>query len=252
MPKLVEINRYPVKSLPADSVDHADIVAGQGMPGDRLLAITTGAKPFDPAPARFWPKTDFLTVMGYPAMAALGARYDMPAGRVQLAVPGEAGQALALRDPGLADAMKTYLQLPADWQPRLVVAGARRFADAGVESPRLGESLSLINLATLRDIESRIGIALDPRRFRANFYIDDAAPWVEFDWLDQQFRIGGTDFTGLVKTPRCLAIDANPATGLRERPLLKEFRAAYGHGYCGIQIEANNSGPVRLGDTLVA
>lgn len=252
MPKLVEINRYPVKSLPADGLDQAHIVAGQGMPGDRLLAITTGAKSFDPVPARFWPKTDFLTVMGYPAMAALRARYDMPAGQVQLAVPGQAGPTLALRGPGLADAMKTYLQLPADWQPRVVEAGARRFADAGVESPRLGESLSLINLATLRDIESRIGIALDRRRFRANFYIDDAAPWAEFDWLDQPFRIGGAGFIGLVKTPRCLAIDANPATGLREKPLLKEFRAAYGHGYCGIQIEANNSGLVRLGDTLVA
>jgi len=37
--------------------------------------------------------------------------------------------------------------------------------------------ISLINLATVRSLEAQWGIKIDPLRFRANLYIDGAAPW---------------------------------------------------------------------------
>ena len=50
--------------------------------------------------------------------------------------------------------------------PRLVRAQAGHFMD------KPDNVLSLINLATVRSLEERWGHAIDPLRFRANFYID--------------------------------------------------------------------------------
>ena len=56
--------------------------------------------------------------------------------------------------------------------PRLVRARDGHFMD------KPDNVLSLINLATVRSLEERWGYAIDPLRFRANFYIDGGRPWV--------------------------------------------------------------------------
>ena len=80
--------------------------------------------------------------------------------------------------------------------------------------------ISLINLATVRALEELWRTPIDPLRFRANFYIDGARPWEEFDWVGRDIRIGGVTFSVDRKNGRCGATNVNPVTGQRDLTFL--------------------------------
>ena len=57
--------------------------------------------------------------------------------------------------------------------------------------------LSLINLASVRDLGERIvGGEIDPLRFRANLYLEGLAPWRELDLVDREIAIGPVQAQG--------------------------------------------------------
>ncbi|HVO14015.1 MAG TPA: MOSC N-terminal beta barrel domain-containing protein [Alphaproteobacteria bacterium] len=248
---LCALYRYPIKGFTGETLETVSIEPGAGLPGDRKIAVTTGAQPFDPATPEPWPKAGFLTVMRYPALVRVRARYDGAGDRLSAALPGEAPRLYDFAEGNerqrFGQDIKAYLGLPDAWRPEVVAGDERRFTDAAVEGPRLMESLSLINLATLAELARHAARAVDHRRFRANLYIDGLAPWAEFDWVDREFRIGGIAFRGLLKTPRCAAIEADPDSGETGAGLIKLLQATWGHHHCGIQVEATAPGVLAIG-----
>ena len=112
--------------------------------------------------------------------------------------------------------------------------------------------ISLINLATLRSLEERWGVQLDPLRFRANLYIDGARAWEEFDWVGSELRIGGVRFRADRRNGRCGATNVNPSTGRRDLDIPGSLRAAFGHKDLGIYLVALESGSLSVGDTVLA
>ena len=110
--------------------------------------------------------------------------------------------------------------------------------------------LSLINLATLRSLEERWGYSLDPLRFRANFYIDGARPWEEFDWIGGQMRLGEAVMRVDRRNGRCGATNVDPRTGRRDRDLPGALRAAFGHKDLGVYLATEQGGSVAVGDAV--
>jgi GntR family transcriptional regulator/MocR family aminotransferase len=110
--------------------------------------------------------------------------------------------------------------------------------------------LSLINLATVRSLEARWGHAIDPLRFRANFYIDGARPWAEFDWISSDISIGDATFRVDRRNGRCSATNVNPATGQRDLDLPGSLRATFGHKDLGIYLVVRDGGKVVMGDPV--
>jgi uncharacterized protein YcbX len=249
---LAAIYRYPVKALAGEPLDAVTLAPGEGVPGDRIRALTTGAAPFDSAGPRPWPKTTFLTVMRYPVLARFAARHETPAARLALSDGDVELFAGCLDDEAdcarLGAALQAALRLPADWRPAVVSAPDWRFTDASVEGPRLMRSLSLINLATVAELERAAGRPLDRRRFRANLYVDGVPPWQEFDWVGREISLGPSiRLRGLMRTPRCAAIEADPATGRRDLALTRLLRERYGHVDFGIQVEVTAGGDAMVG-----
>ena len=56
---------------------------------------------------------------------------------------------------------------------------------------RQSKYVSLINLASLRDFEHKIGRPVEPIRFRANVYFDGLPAWKEQGWMEQKISVGG-------------------------------------------------------------
>jgi GntR family transcriptional regulator / MocR family aminotransferase len=110
--------------------------------------------------------------------------------------------------------------------------------------------ISLINLATVRSLEQQWGYEIDPMRFRANFYIDGAEPWEEFEWVGSDIRIGDTLFRVDRRNGRCGATNVNPETGRRDLDLPRSLRAAFGHKDVGIYLIARESGRATVGDLV--
>ena len=246
--------RYPVKGLSPEPLPSVDVLPGQAFPRDRVWAVTNGRWAYDAAQYTARPKTDFLMLMQHPSLAALRTQVSPDGRRLALHAPDGSQLDVALDDAaerGRAGAfLAAYVGGQQDGAPQLVHAGSHRFTDVSVVSPTLMQSVSLINLASVRDLGARMDAALDPMRFRANVYFDGGEPWEELAWIDRALRLGDVPVRAVLRTRRCAATNANPATGVRDlgvpQALIKNFR----HGDMGVYVELLGSGTLRPGDTL--
>jgi hypothetical protein len=78
------------------------------------------------------------------------------------------------------------------------------------------QTASMLNMAFVHDLETRIGKALDPPRFRAKLLITGMSPWMKLDLLYRELAAGGLRFKGARLTRRCPATEVNPETALRD------------------------------------
>ncbi|WP_026224888.1 MOSC domain-containing protein [Methyloversatilis thermotolerans] len=252
---LRQLYRYPIKGLSAEPMDQVALRAGEGLPLDRVYAITNGGWDYDPATYQPRPKTDFIALMSHAALAALTTHLDDEARR--LTVRDASGECLEvdLDDAGgCADfARFVYGRLDARFEapPAFVAGEGFRFTDVSVLSHGMMNAVSLINLATVRHMGEEWGVELDPLRFRANLYIDGAAPWEEAGWLDRELSIGEVRFKVVMRTPRCAATSVNPQTALRDMNLPATMMERYGHRDLGVYLQVVRGGSIAPGAELV-
>lgn len=128
--------------------------------------------------------------------------------------------------------------------PRLVRSRDSHFMD------KPDNVLSVINLATVRALEQQWGAAINPLRFRANFYIDGVPAWKEFDWIGSDIRMGDVVFRVDRRNGRCGATNVNPANGKRDLDIPGSLRAAFGHKDLGIYVVTHKGGKVVVGDPV--
>jgi uncharacterized protein YcbX len=129
---------------------------------------------------------------------------------------------------------------PAKW----VECGATSYTDV----PQ--NCLSLINLASVSELEARMNHALTPQRFRANLYLRGAPPWAEFDWIGREIQLGDVVLRIPSRIPRCAATHVNPETGARDANVVKGLQKAYGHYDMGVYAEVIRAGRINVGDNV--
>jgi uncharacterized protein YcbX len=245
---LDRIQRYPVKGLGPDALEAVTLTPGAGLPHDRRFAVLRGGSAFDAAAPRWLPKQRFVMLMRDTALARIACRLDAEAAALELAAPERAACRVALADAGDRPRLDAWLNAILGARPegpaRLVEAGGQSFTDV----PQ--NCLSLVNLASVRELEDRMGCRLDPLRFRANLYLEGAAPWVEFDWVGCEVQIGEVRVHVPSRIPRCAATSVDPATGTRDVNVVKGLRAAYGHYDMGVYAEVLTAGRVQRGDVV--
>ncbi|MDI9313923.1 MAG: MOSC domain-containing protein [Hydrotalea sp.] len=134
-------------------------------------------------------------------------------------------------------------------------------------------AISIINLASLRELAARAGVdnngdeggdagedagedegggetAIDPKRFRANVYIDGLAPFAELSWVGQTITCGAVALRVVERTARCAITEVNPGTGQRDFPTLTHLKNHYHHLDMGIYAEIITDGDIAVGDEL--
>ena len=109
-------------------------------------------------------------------------------------------------------------------------------------------SVSVKSLASLKALGAQMGVALDPRRFRGNIWLDGLAPWAEFDWVGREIAVGGARLRVVERVVRCNATKNNPETGTRDADTLGALESHYGHKDFEVYCEVVASGPVADGD----
>jgi MOSC domain-containing protein len=100
-------------------------------------------------------------------------------------VKGLSGQPLRQDRQASAAFFAQVLDLPPGQHPVIAYEEDRRFTDASVVSDAMMHAVSIINLASVRALEKRIGQSLDPLRFRANVYVDGWPPFAELGLLSE-------------------------------------------------------------------
>jgi uncharacterized protein YcbX len=240
--------RFPVKGLTAEAMETAAVEAGGAIPWDRAFALAQGDAPFDPAAPAWLAKQNFMCLMRNARIARLRASFDPPTGRLSILAPdGEGITENVLTEAGRARTaafLAGFLGEEARGTPVFHHVQGHSFCD------QRAKVVSLINLASLRDYEAKVGARRHRRRFRANVWFSGAAPWSEFDWVGRQIQLGGATLRVVKRTVRCRATEVNPETAERDADPLAELRALYGHTDLGVHAEVVEGGRFAVGDGI--
>ena len=243
------IFRHPVKGFTPESLEHVDLAPGRGFPGDRIYAVENGPCGFDPAAPAFVPKQKFTVLAALPKVAAVTTRYHDACGDLEASAPGMANFFGRLSEPAGRAAFAEWMTelLDEDATGPLQVVGAPgdwRFTDHP-----LGQ-VSIVNLASVSDLSRRMGVELDPLRFRANIYVEGWPAWAEHDWTARRLMLGWGEAQVFKPIVRCAAPDVNPATAQRDTETTKALFDAFGHMNLGIYVRMTLPGRVSLGDAV--
>ncbi len=205
-----------------------------------------------------------LRTVEHPALLAVLAEHH--AGGLRLTLPtGEAVDGPL--DPGPETVTCDYWGRPVDLRllegPHAALAAAHlgvpaqhvRLALAPRGQVVYGASVSLVATASLADLATRLpGGPLDPARFRANLVVETDVAWLEDTWVGQDVAVGDALLRVVGPIPRCAVVDLDPATGVRDRPVLRALASLRPDGpeRLGFGVDATvvRPGLVRPGDPV--
>jgi hypothetical protein len=243
------IYRYPVKGLSPESLAATVLAPGATIAADRLYAIENGPIGFDPAAPAYFPKIRFLMLMRNECLAQLDTRFDEASHTLAIR---EGGREAAHGDLRTADGRKAIEDFFAAFcadelrgPPRVLHAPGHSFSDVA------RKVVSIINLASVAEVETLEGIPIDPLRFRANLYVDGWPARSELDLVGETLSVGATARLKVVKRiVRCAATDVEPGTGIRDTTIPQTLMRKLGHADCGIYAEVIAGGPIAPGDRI--
>ena len=255
--RLESVWRYPVKSMPGESLAEA-YVDFAGVLGDRLYAVhhATAPKSFPFLTARsrkemlrFRPKfrrpeltlaPDNLTEAEtrgpgltplFPSSEALALEIETPNGNT-----------LSASDPALLDLIAGD-QLDAS--SLTIIRSDRAMTDC--------RPLSLLATQTIDGIGRAVGVTLDKRRFRENLYLDlhSAESFAEDAFVGRRLRIGAKLTLHILESDiRCRMINIDPVS-LDENPDILRYVAKNHDNRAGVYAAVLVAGLVRPGDEIV-
>ncbi len=245
---LTEIWRHPIKSHGREPLEDVTLATGQTLPHDRRWAVAHEVSKFDAEAPAWQPCSQFVIGAKSPSLQAMRASFSEATGQVTLAHPALEDFTFSPDNAAEAAAFiawMTPLANPDRPAPKaLVTAPARGMTDTDFPS------ISLINLASHRAVEARLGREISPLRWRGNFLFDSDAPWVENSWVGKRLRLGEAELEGVEPIQRCRATTASTRTGDTDADTLKALNEGFGHQNCGLYARVLTSGKVRAGDKL--
>jgi uncharacterized protein YcbX len=249
MPIVVDaIQRYPVKGLQREPLESVRLGPGAGIPHDRRFAIARGDNRQAFGTPRWYPKQWFVMLMKDTTLATVTPYVDWDAGVIELQAPDGTSCRASFETEDGRERIEAFvnerLGPRREGRAHWVESDAVSFTDV----PQ--NCLTVLNLESVRDLETRMDCPIDPRRFRANVHLRGAAPWEEFDWIGHDIRVGEVTLHIPARIPRCAATHVDPATGTRDVNVVKGLRATYGHYDMGVYGEVVTEGRLGLGDAV--
>ena len=239
--RLAHIWRHPIKGIGSEACQSVELSPEGAVEGDRAWAFLNDAAEDTDA---WQPRRNFLQVASGPRLAAVSARTN--GSLIDLSHP--ARPPLALDPVSGGPELSAWLgDLWPDNRPgpaRLVRAPRQGMTDMDFPSVSIG------NLASLRELSKAAGQEIDMRRFRINLWLDGLDPWAERDLLDGDITLGSARLIPVEPIGRCRAPDANPATGERDVAMLKLLGDHWSTRDFGVYFKVATPGTVSVGDPL--
>jgi uncharacterized protein YcbX len=248
--------RYPVKSMRGEELGEA-FVGFSGVYGDRYYAFKCSTRPkgcpyltasSQPRFLRFRPRFRHPDKAARPTNLAearalapgLTPVYADPADMV-VDVETPSGQVLAIDDPALAGML-------LDGVPGAAALSLARSERALTDC----RPVSMISHQSIRKLGEELGTALDPRRFRANIYLNyhEGNGPLEIGLIGRSLRVGPEAVISVLEAdPRCSMINLDPDTGEANPTILKHVVRTRG-GDTGVYAAVLVEGMIHKGDAV--
>ena len=244
------IHYCPVKSISFQSLQSCNIKKNLGMENDRIFAFS---RIIELKKAKLVEKNpdernlnNFLTLKNSPALNQYNFIYQNQVltltknDREILSISTEDENERLLLSNKLTELESSLMK------PKTLLKNKEfPFFDTS-HSKNIFNSVSLINLNSIRDFEKKINEKVELQRFRANFYVDGIDAWEERNWLGKIIKINDVSFKVEKNIPRCVAINLKPKTDDNSLNLLTSLKKTYNHFDMGIYLTALNDGKVEI------
>ena len=117
-------------------------------------------------------------------------------------------------------------------------------------SNKIFNSISLINLNSIKNFEKKINQKIEFQRFRGNFYMEGLEAWEERKWIGKIIKINNISFKVEKNIPRCTAISLKPEIDISDINLLKSLKKNYDHFDMGVYLRSLDEGKIEVGNKL--
>ncbi len=251
---VVSIHNCPVKTLSFQSLKFCNIKKNIGMTNDRIFAFSRGvnfekAKLIEKNPNER-KLNNFLTLKNSPVLNKYNFIYEKNNltltlnNKELISINLDNSEDLSLISEKLLE-LETSLAKPIF----LLKNSDFPFYDT-TNSNNVMNSISLININSIKDFEKRINEKVEIQRFRGNFHVDGIEPLEERNWINKVIKINNVHFKVEKNIPRCVAINLKPKTDDNSLNLLKSLKKSYDHFDMGIYLTALDDGKINVGDKV--
>ena len=249
-PILKKLYFSPVKSLSFSSKESLKIKKNIGIQNDRIFAFT---RIIDKSEADIYEKNPakrnlnfFLTLKNSPFLNKYNFKYN--GNELALLFEKKIIKKISLNDDNnlklISNELKK-LETSINYIPYLIKNLDFPFFDTMPKN-----SISLINMNSIKDFENKINYKINHERFRGNIYVSNIKPWLEFSWINKKISINGCLFIVLKKIPRCSATNLRLNSSKSDINLPQKLREVYGHIDMGIYLKPLNNGSVSINDNI--
>lgn len=244
--KIETLCTYPIKGFSPHFLETVDLDVGGVFPFDRAYALKRGDWHFDETNPGYHFKTKFFMLLKDEKIAALKPRFSLEDQTVEFIMKDGKVSKFTLGNLEGRALLTKFLSdfLEPDEALSVVTAKDHSMSDVPMRVA------SIINLASVSELASKLGQNVDPIRFRGNIHFSGLDPWEEFNWVGKRLQIGTTEFLVTKRIMRCKATHVDPATGIRDLGVVPALHQHFGHYDMGIYAEVTRPGTTILGDTI--
>tara|TARA_B100000131_G_scaffold228199_1_gene219919 strand:+ start:2630 stop:3409 length:780 start_codon:yes stop_codon:yes gene_type:complete len=253
-PIISSISYCPVKSISFQNIQSCEIKKNLGIINDRIFAFSRSV---DPEKAKLIEKDAkerklnyFLTLKNSPVLNKYNFLYE----NNKLTLTLNNNDIISISTDDLNERIQLVNKLMelenSLLKPVTLLKNTNHpFFDTS-HSKNIFNSMSLINLNSIKDFEKKVNEKVEPQRFRANFYIDGIEPWEERNWIGKIIKINNISFKVEKNIPRCVAINLKPKTDDNSLNLLQSLKKSYNHFDMGIYLVALEDGTIEIGNKV--
>ena len=248
------IHYCPVKSISFQSIQSCEIKKNLGIANDRIFAFSRSV---DLEKAKLIEKdakerklNNFLTLKNSPVLNKYNFVYEN--NKLTLTLNNENIISISADDSNerlLLSNKLMELENSLSQPISLLKNIDFPFYDTS-NSNNVFNSMSLINLNSIKDFEKKINEEVEHQRFRANFYVDGIDVWEERNWIGKIIKINNVSFKVEKNIPRCVAINLKPKTDDNSLNLLQSLKKNYNNFDMGIYLTPLDDGKIETGNKI--
>ena len=248
------IHYCPVKSLSFQSIKSCNIKKGLGILNDRIFAFSRGvdlekAKSMEKNPKER-KLNNLLTLKNSPVLN----KYNFSCNNNKLSLNLNNKELISISVDNLEEQSllsDKLIELESSLIKPIFLLRNNEFPFFDTShSNNIFNSMSLINLNSVKDFEKKINEKVEFQRFRGNFYVHGIEAWEERNWINKIIKINNISFKVEKNISRCVAINLKPKTDNVVTNLLKSLKKSYNHFNMGIYLTALENGKIGLGSKI--
>ena len=250
-PVVSSIHFSPIKSLSFQSINTAIIKKDVGFEEDRIFAFS---RAIDSSLANIIEKDPserelihFLTLKNTPALNKYDFKFEN--GMISIFENNKqiSTHPIEDRDAISKEISKLEPNLPG---PIFFLKNELfPFYDT-TNSSSVSNTISLINLNSIKDFNQKINKEIEFERFRGNIYIKDLDAFEERNWINKTIKINEAEFKVLKHIPRCSATNLKINSDQADINLPNKLKKVYGHMDMGIYLYPLNNGKISVNDEI--